>query len=463
MRESGTVIDKLVLTKDSAYDPSALNGSLGPNESAQVDTATPADLVHYWKLDETSGKTFQDQIGAAPATCTNCPASTTGRVARARDFDGATHEVNVTASSQLNWGAGSRFSIEFWMRASSCGGSRAVLGRHDPATQLHWWAGCQNERAAFALTDRKGGGSSLVLLGTSDVADGNWHHIFAVRDSIAGKNRLFVDGEQQASSTVSYAAGFGSSVALNMGWLNDNAADYHFAGRIDEVAVPDRVLPDSEIRRHYGDGAIGLRRGYEGCGATVRVMPLGDSNTRHWNPGFRPKLYSDLLSASVDIDMVGSVQDGCAPNCAHDPDNEGHSGYTPTDIAANVADWLFQNPADVVMLHIGTNVDPSFPYPEVAQVGLILDLIKANDPNTTVVLARIINKARGSYDTQISVYNQSLETLAQTRISTSDKIMTVDQEPAPTVGHLPPIFQLVAICTRPPLATPKWRGCGSKA
>ena len=68
MRESGTVIDKLVLTKDSAYDPSALNGSLGPNESAQVDTATPADLVHYWKLDETSGKTFQDQIGAAPAT-----------------------------------------------------------------------------------------------------------------------------------------------------------------------------------------------------------------------------------------------------------------------------------------------------------------------------------------------------------------------------------------------------------
>ena len=92
-----------------------------------------------------------------------------------------------------------------------------------------------------------------------------------------------------------------------------------------------------------------------------------------------------------------------------------------------------------------------------------MDLIKANDPNTTVVLARIINKARGSYDTQISVYNQSLETLAQTRISTSDKIMTVDQEPAPTVGHLPPIFQLVAICTRPPLATPKWRGCGSKA
>jgi hypothetical protein len=68
------------------------------------------------------------------------------------------------------------------------------------------------------------------------------------------------------------------------------------------------------------------------------------------------------------------MTDDCAPNCSHDPDNEGHSGYTPTDISTNVATWLNLNPADVVTLHIGTNVDPSFPYPDVTQVEAILDL-----------------------------------------------------------------------------------------
>ena len=33
MRESGTVIDKVVLTTDAAFNPATLNGGLGPNES----------------------------------------------------------------------------------------------------------------------------------------------------------------------------------------------------------------------------------------------------------------------------------------------------------------------------------------------------------------------------------------------------------------------------------------------
>jgi hypothetical protein len=131
----------------------------------------------------------------------------------------------------------------------------------------------------------------------------------------------------------------------------------------------------------------------------------------------------------MDIDMVGSVTDSCDPNCAHDPDNEGHSGFTATNIATNVATWLSQNPPDVVMLHIGTNVDPSFPYPDVTQVGQILDGIKSYDPAIPVVLARIINKARTSYDPQLSVYNDNLGVLAQSRIASGDRIVVVDQEP----------------------------------
>lgn len=431
MRESGTVIDKVVLSMDSSFNPSTISGGLGPNESSQ---GTPpvllSGLAHYWKFDEASGSTFQDQIGAASAGCTNCPAKVTGRVSSARSFNGSTNEVNVTSVSAINWASNSRFSIEFWIKTSSCGGSQAVLGRHDPATQLHWWVGCQNGNAVFNLVDKNGGGSAQTLSGSSNVANGSWHHIVAIRDAISGQNRLYVDGAQQGAAAVSYTAGFDAAAALNIGWLNESGADYHFTGSIDEVAIHNRVLPNSEILKHYTDGAVGLRRGYQGCSAPVRIMALGDSNTRHWNPGFRPLLYFNLMSAGADFDMVGGMKDSCAPNCAHDPDNEGHSGYTPTNIATNVATWLNQNPPDVVMLHIGTNVDPSFPYPNVTQVGQILDMIKGYNSNIPVVLARIINKARGSYDPQLSVYNQNLDNLAQSRINAGDKLLVVNMEPA---------------------------------
>ena len=62
---------------------------------------------------------------------------------------------------------------------------------------------------------------------------------------------------------MSYAGGFAGVTGLNIGWLNQGGADYHFAGVIDEIALHNRVLPDSEIRRHYADGALGPPRAVE--------------------------------------------------------------------------------------------------------------------------------------------------------------------------------------------------------
>ncbi|HFD80513.1 MAG TPA: hypothetical protein ENK05_09015, partial [Gammaproteobacteria bacterium] len=515
MRESGTVVDKVVLTTDAAYDPSTVNGGLGPNESgaalptveaptispnggvfanpvtvtlstgtagadiyytvdgsnpttgstlytapfqvvvdttvkaravlsgytdSAVSSATfqiqaqllPAGLVHYWKLDETGGSTYADVVdAAASASCTSCPAPAGGRIAGAQQFDGVNNEVVVADDDSFDWLNSQRFSIEAWIkRGAPCSVTgESIVGRRDSASSLQWSLGCTGSNATFTLIDSTGAGSGSDLVGTSDIADGKWHHLVAIRDAFSGNNLLYVDGVQEASAAVSYAGDFSGSAALDIGWLDVAGSDYHFAGTIDEVAVHDRALPESEIRRHYTDGALGLQRGYWGCGAPVRIMPLGDSNTRHWNPGFRPGLYFDLVDAGMDIDLVGSMIDNCTPNCSHDPDNEGHSGYTPTDIAGNVSNWLSLNPADVVMLHIGTNVDPSFPYPDVTEVGAILDAIKSYNPDVPVVLARIINKARTSYDPQLSVFNQNLDTLAQGRIAAGDRILVVDQEP----------------------------------
>ena len=46
-----------------------------------------------------------------------------------------------------------------------------------------------------------------------------------------------------------------------------------------------------------------------------------------------------------------------------------------------------------------------------------------------MVLARIINKARSSYDPDLSLFNQNLESMAQARAAAGDRILVVDQEP----------------------------------
>ena len=96
------------------------------------------------------------------------------------------------------------------------------------------------------------------LVGTTDIADGEWHHVVAVRDAISGTNRLYVDGVEEASASVSYAGDFVGVTALNIGWLNEGGSDDHFAGVIDEVAIHDRVLPDSET-------AVTMRTVRSGC------------------------------------------------------------------------------------------------------------------------------------------------------------------------------------------------------
>ena len=52
-RETGTVIDKVVLTADPAYDPSTINGGLGPDESVQANP-TDADVSVALMVDDAS-------------------------------------------------------------------------------------------------------------------------------------------------------------------------------------------------------------------------------------------------------------------------------------------------------------------------------------------------------------------------------------------------------------------------
>ena len=396
------------------------------SSTATVTVVVPnAGMVHYWRLDE-ANTPYADAVGSAPANCLTCPSGSAGLIGSAQNFDGLDDALSVGISPPST-GAQLRVS------ASSSGRkivpaaleTDAVIGRTDSQTQLKWWVGCSvSGEVMFELFDQSGSGQSLT--GTSSIVDGDWHHIVAVRDAGSNQNRLYVDGTLEASASKTYANGFTSqTAALNIGWLDDSAVDYHFSGIVDEVAIRNGVLSAADISQHYADGSVGLRRGYLGCTGPVRIMPLGDSITRR--QGYRPPLWFDLTGSSYDVDFVGGVADSCPDNpsqCLHDPDHEGHSGDTPADIATSLNGYLTANPPDVILLHIGTNDLNTL------DVEDILNITDSFDPKVTVVLARIIN--RMTFDQPTTDFNVAIAAMAQQRIDNGDKIIIVDMESALT-------------------------------
>ncbi|MFH1724443.1 MAG: LamG-like jellyroll fold domain-containing protein [Elusimicrobiota bacterium] len=102
-----------------------------------------------------------------------------------------------------------------------------------------------------------------ILLSSTDINDGQWHHFCGVRDAASGSVSLHVDGAEE-DSTGDTTSGdidlsgnpFTIGVLHNRGSLYISGNDW-FAGLIDEVAIYDIALTAAEILRHYQNGLAG--------------------------------------------------------------------------------------------------------------------------------------------------------------------------------------------------------------
>lgn len=164
----------------------------------------------------------------------------------------------------------------------------------------------------------------------------------------------------------------------------------------------------------------------------VRIMPLGDSITSGVgstnNNGYRKPLYLNLTAAGYNFNFVGSQTDGDFA----DPDHEGHSGWhadtTGTnDILGQIYNLLAANPADIILLHIGTN-DISAGEQDANEVSDILDEIDRFSTDIKVILALIIDRQTHSPET--TQFNIAVNNMAQSRIDAGDDIIVVDMESA---------------------------------
>ena len=170
--------------------------------------------------------------------------------------------------------------------------------------------------------------------------------------------------------------------------------------------------------------------------APIRIMLLGDSITYGTGStgivGYRRPLYQLLIETGYHVDFIGSQTSGSPAD--FDRNHEGHSGWRADQIRDNITAWLNSTPADVVLLHIGTNdisqgQNPSSTRNEIGQILDLIDTWEATHNPVWVALARIINRNDWRSGTTTTL-NGLIQGLADTRIAAGDRIVVVDMENA---------------------------------
>jgi lysophospholipase L1-like esterase len=161
--------------------------------------------------------------------------------------------------------------------------------------------------------------------------------------------------------------------------------------------------------------------------------------------GYRLRLYNLLTSAGYNFDFVGNNKYGYA--FLTDSDNAGFSGITSSALADVVetgstswrglsvtpGPYLESYPADIVLLHIGTNDVLATNY-GVSNVSRILDAIDDYENSSgnpvLVIISKIISQANYPCNSHpgTNAFNNNLNSMVQNRIGSGDKIIYINME-----------------------------------
>jgi PKD repeat protein len=214
-------------------------------------------LIHYWRLGETSGTTFADSAGTAPATTAGGPtlgvpsgiASDPNLAAR---FDGA----DDTAHAAVDLSGLSTITVEFWLYADSY--------TNDDAMTLEQTANFNQNKGGFLIDPNapQSGGKFGVGIGTPDTRNdvyferpsaGQWHHYAFVLDATAPAETQitpYVDGKPVAYTKAAKGTGSGAFANATLNFMSRAGAAYFERGALDDVAIYNRALSAAQILEH---------------------------------------------------------------------------------------------------------------------------------------------------------------------------------------------------------------------
>jgi len=208
--------------------------------SSEVTEAIPVTdgLVSYWSGD---GVTVDAQSGN-DGTLMNGATFSDGKVGQAFSFDGVDDYVNINYHDSLN--LISNFTIVFWAKRTDLNEAGYIITKGGYGTPGGWGVHWRNDKITFFTGGESRQDSNNVY------TDIDWVHVAVAVNS--NTVDFYRDGVGAGSIQASLSS---NSVDIKLGTRNSGQRHTHFFdGLIDEVAIYDRVLLDTEIQTIYSDG-----------------------------------------------------------------------------------------------------------------------------------------------------------------------------------------------------------------
>ena len=191
------------------------------------------------------------------------------------DFNGTNQYITLGSISNIN----TDFTVSGWINTTNLTTSNGAF--------RGWFSSGTNFSSAneFAINistlSSYGGvgfinvweGNSMIIAGTSSVADGNWHHVVLTKTSTELK--LYVDGSLQ--NTVSNSSTWTwNNVHVGIGNSNQTFGTQGlFDGKIDELSVFSRALSLAEVNSLYNSGTPG--NPFDLSGDPIAYYKLGET------------------------------------------------------------------------------------------------------------------------------------------------------------------------------------------
>ncbi|WP_223892517.1 LamG-like jellyroll fold domain-containing protein, partial [Sulfurovum sp. TSL6] len=216
------------------------------------DTASlPSGMQHYWKLDENDGATtyIDEYNGATDAMCSaGCPTQILGQVGDAQDFSILNSDLDVPDDDSFDWAVDQNFTVMLWMKPNNTNGIEVAIGRHAGSSgNGSWWIGRDGNKVIVSI----GGAANIISNADIDITGTQWTHVVAVKDVANSVIRLYINGIEDNTTSITSSVNFVGTEPVNIGWFETK---YWFDGALDDIAIFDGALSASEINAYHQNG-----------------------------------------------------------------------------------------------------------------------------------------------------------------------------------------------------------------
>ncbi|MFN7453528.1 MAG: LamG-like jellyroll fold domain-containing protein [Pseudobdellovibrionaceae bacterium] len=197
----------------------------------------------YWRLDDVSGAAVAVDGGVNGTPAGTMTYSQSGTLAATNDgrssilFNGTTGHFSMNN----NFEGSADFTVSAWVRPTTVTGLRPIVSKMLTSGFFNGYSLELNGTSArFRLINSAN--TTHQAVGSTVLAINNWYHIVGVRDSAAGRVRIYVNGVLDGTGAL---AGTAATTAGTF-YIARNNANY-FQGQIDEVAVYNYALTDPQV------------------------------------------------------------------------------------------------------------------------------------------------------------------------------------------------------------------------